>query len=128
MRVDLHQVKFRHSHHHTLIGLRYTPNWIERFFWVIVGGESGHGARPMDPAWARSLRDQCQAAGIPFFFKQWGKWFPFELEAYAANDKTRRDAHRVITKAVPNGAIRFVRGYGKQRILDKKEWNQFPKP
>lgn len=42
--------------------------------WVIVGGESGHGARPMHPDWARSLRDQCKAAGVPFFFKQWGEW------------------------------------------------------
>lgn len=42
--------------------------------WVIVGGESGPGARPMHPDWARSIRDQCQAAGVPFFFKQWGAW------------------------------------------------------
>jgi protein gp37 len=40
--------------------------------WVIVGGESGPGARPMDTAWARELRDQCVASGVPFFFKQWG--------------------------------------------------------
>jgi protein gp37 len=40
--------------------------------WVIVGGESGPGARPMDPAWVVDLRDQCQRAGVPFFFKQWG--------------------------------------------------------
>ena len=40
--------------------------------WVIVGGESGIGARPMDVAWARALRDQCRAARVPFFFKQWG--------------------------------------------------------
>jgi protein gp37 len=40
--------------------------------WVIVGGESGPRARPMDPAWARDLRDQCVAAGVAFFFKQWG--------------------------------------------------------
>lgn len=44
--------------------------------WVIVGGESGPKARPMHPDWARSLRDQCQAAGVPFFFKQWGEWAP----------------------------------------------------
>ncbi len=44
--------------------------------WVIVGGESGPGARPMHPDWARSLRDQCAAAGVPFFFKQWGEWTP----------------------------------------------------
>lgn len=40
--------------------------------WVIVGGESGHRARPMDSAWALGIRDQCDAAGVPFFFKQWG--------------------------------------------------------
>lgn len=40
--------------------------------WVIVGGESGVGARPMDASWARSLRDQCVGSGVPFFFKQWG--------------------------------------------------------
>jgi protein gp37 len=40
--------------------------------WVIVGGESGWGARPMDPAWVLSIRDRCHALKIPFFFKQWG--------------------------------------------------------
>jgi len=40
--------------------------------WVIVGGESGPGARPMDAAWVRSLRAQCRAVGVAFFFKQWG--------------------------------------------------------
>lgn len=44
--------------------------------WVVVGGESGHGARPMHPDWARALRDQCAAAGVPFLFKQWGEWAP----------------------------------------------------
>lgn len=44
--------------------------------WVVVGGESGPHARPMHPAWARSLRDQCQASGVPFLFKQWGEWVP----------------------------------------------------
>ncbi len=44
--------------------------------WVIVGGESGPGARPMHPLWARDLRDQCAAAGVPFLFKQWGEWLP----------------------------------------------------
>jgi protein gp37 len=44
--------------------------------WVIAGGESGPKARPMHPEWPRSLRDQCQAAGVPFLFKQWGEWAP----------------------------------------------------
>lgn len=42
--------------------------------WVVVGGESGPKARPMHPDWARNLRDQCAAAGVPFLFKQWGEW------------------------------------------------------
>ncbi|MEM5384182.1 phage Gp37/Gp68 family protein [Paraburkholderia phymatum] len=46
--------------------------------WVICGGESGRGARPMHPDWARDLRDQCAEAGVPFLFKQWGEWTPGE--------------------------------------------------
>ena len=42
--------------------------------WVVVGGESGHHARPLDPQWVRALRDQCQEEDVPFFFKQWGEW------------------------------------------------------
>ena len=42
----------------------------ERLDWVVVGGESGHGYRPMDPSWARMLREQCSGAGVPFFMKQ----------------------------------------------------------
>ena len=42
--------------------------------WVIVGGESGANARPMNPEWARSIRDQCLAQKVPFLFKQWGAW------------------------------------------------------
>ncbi len=44
--------------------------------WIIAGGESGPGARPMHPDWVRAIRDQCAAAGVPFFFKQWGGWAP----------------------------------------------------
>jgi protein gp37 len=51
--------------------------------WVVVGGESGHNARPMHPDWARSLRDQCAAAGVPFLFKQWGEWAPAERDSGA---------------------------------------------
>ncbi len=48
------------------------PIDLDGISWVIVGGESGHGARPMDPTWVRSIRCQCEAACVPFFFKQWG--------------------------------------------------------
>jgi len=45
---------------------------LDGIHWVIVGGESGHGARPLKKDWVTSIRDQCDAKGIPFFFKQWG--------------------------------------------------------
>lgn len=49
---------------------------LQGIHWVIVGGESGRGARPMKPEWVRKVRDQCVHAGVPFFFKQWGAWGP----------------------------------------------------
>lgn len=58
----------------SLISERVTLNW------VLAGGESGPGARPAHPDWFRSLRDQCAAAETPFFFKQWGEWYPGEIE------------------------------------------------
>ena len=96
-------------------------NWDLKAYlhWVIVGGESGPGARPMHPDWTRSLRDQCQTAGIPFFFKQWGEWLPqdhFHCSlAYGA-------AVTFLSK------MRFVR-LGKQgagRSLDGLEWDAYP--
>lgn len=66
--------------------------------WVIVGGESGPGARPMHPAWARSLRDQCAAAGVPFLFKQWGEWAPIG-ERRSILGCTLHDMERVGKKA-----------------------------
>ncbi|SNS76014.1 protein gp37 [Sphingopyxis indica] len=57
--------------------------WLDALDWVICGGESGPKARPMHPDWARALRDQCGAAGVPFFFKQWGEWFPGEIDNHS---------------------------------------------
>jgi protein gp37 len=54
--------------------------------WIIAGGESGPKARPSHPSWARSLRDECEAAGVPFFFKQWGEWLPYTQFADAGID------------------------------------------
>lgn len=50
------------------------PLNLDGIHWVIVGGESGPKARPMKPEWADAVRDQCEAAGVAFFFKQWGQW------------------------------------------------------
>lgn len=80
--------------------------------WVIVGGESGPHARQMQPEWARSLRDQCQAAGVPFFFKQWGEWSP-EPKPGTSPAPTESGMYRI----------------GKQdagRLLDGCTWDEFP--
>lgn len=116
--------------------------------WIIVGGESGHGARPMHPEWARSLRDQCQSAGIPFFFKQWGEWceagdddlsFKEGRLSWLALDGSRHlatDAYYTIEGNGNNAYRKRVEGtrvlmarVGKKeagRLLEDKEWNQFP--
>lgn len=57
-----------------LLGPVDVSPWLSRCHWIVVGGESGRRARPMHPDWARSIRDQCTAAGVPFFFKQWGEF------------------------------------------------------
>ncbi len=68
--------------------------------WVIVGGESGPGSRPMDISWVRDIRDQCQAANTPFFFKQWGgtnkKKAGRELEGRTWDELPRRHANQVL--------------------------------
>jgi protein gp37 len=101
--------------------------------WVIVGGESGPDARPMHPDWARGLRDQCAAAGVPFLFKQWGEWL-------AAKDCPGAGGERLVLElAVPTAMKRYewqVLEYGQQvarvgkkaagRLLDGFEHNGFP--
>jgi protein gp37 len=62
---------------------------------IFVGGESGRGARPMHPSWARSLRDQCAAAGVAYHFKQWGEWAP--ANGYAGNDLIERDRTKILS-------------------------------
>jgi protein gp37 len=62
------------------LGDEHRTKLIDLLDWVVVGGESGPQARPMHPAWARGLRDQCAAAGVPFLFKQWGEWLPSDAE------------------------------------------------
>jgi protein gp37 len=105
--------------------------------WVIAGGESGAGARPSHPAWFRSLRDQCQAAGVPFLFKQWGEWLPFhdagELEG--VSDRTpvclvkadgRAFSPYSYAAHAPGQQMARVGKKNSGRLLDGREWNAFP--
>lgn len=134
--------------------------------WVIAGGESGANARPMHPDWARSLRDQCTAAGVPFFFKQWGEWKPISemVEAewspyYVSNRRAKRHEDQAALDdvygtrcTIPTETIRYdgehgnglnmfewidghfgyqTFGVGKKaagRLLDGREWNEYPQP
>ena len=78
----------------TASGVVIEEVYLESIDWVITGGESGPGARPMHPDWVRSIRDQCKAAGVAFFFKQWGEWCEpflpdeFERAKFICNDGT----------------------------------------
>lgn len=67
------------------------PRSLPAIDWVVAGGESGPGARPMHPDWVRSLRDQCGAAGVPFLFKQWGEYAP-ACHHYESGDVEREEA------------------------------------
>ncbi|MDL2268852.1 phage Gp37/Gp68 family protein [Desulfosarcina sp. OttesenSCG-928-A07] len=85
--------------------------------WVICGGETGPGARPMHPDWVISLRDQCVDAGTPFFFKSWGEW---------TTEYTYTDA--VSTPGAYLSGAPFAR-IGKRRtgrLIDGREWNEVP--
>ncbi|WP_237480768.1 DUF5131 family protein [Lichenibacterium dinghuense] len=72
--------------------------------WVVVGGESGPDARPMHPDWARTLRDQCAAAGVPFLFKQWGAWKPICTMTEAESDTLYR-SNRIAREGESQGTL-----------------------
>jgi len=84
--------------------------------WVILGGESGPGARPMEAAWAREVRDQCVAQRVPLFFKQWGIAANNPLYAQAPRGFT---GTRWVAKKDPNGK--------GGSLLDGREWKEYPK-
>lgn len=102
--------------------------------WVVAGGESGHGARPMHPDWARGLRDQCVAAGVPMVFKQWGAWYPSidpnqhnaTLEWWRPGLQEKRSGCEQAYHW-PDGAISDRVGKkAAGRLLDGRAWDQYP--
>jgi protein gp37 len=95
--------------------------------WLIVGGESGHGARPMHPDWARSLRDQCQEADVPFLFKQFGEWAP--SGAVVIRNRPEPGSVLVGSPVDEHGHRVELRRVGKKaagRELDGRTWDEFP--
>lgn len=94
--------------------------------WVICGGETGPGARPMHPDWVRGLRDQCQGARVPFFFKSWGEW--------VTENQSPEDILLPGQSTIPHGwkgrkyedSVYRVGKRRAGRLLDGREWSEFP--
>lgn len=118
-------------------GNDYEPGWLD---WIIVGGESGPQARPMNPVWVRSLRDQCAMAGVAFHFKQWGEHTAGELAPHPAHpddtgawrlDQRGERWHSPYENGLPRSECQpvvFIK-VGKKtagRLLDGIEHNGYP--
>jgi protein gp37 len=125
-----HPSKCRFVSCEPLVGAVDLTIWIDRraqglhrIDWVIAGGESGHGARPMYPGWARRLRDQCAKASVPFHFKQWGHWAPVPKSRLNANSSISRFWDEVSEEEIlmePKGK------HGAGRHLDGVTWDELP--
>lgn len=126
--IDLMSVRFdRHTRMNVLEGCgtslkshcQAMPNvFCKKLDWVICGGESGPGARPMHPDWARSLRDQCRDAVIPFFFKQWGEWTTQYPQGVNMASREMAYSHGETFYRVGRKAA--------GRLLDGREWSEYP--
>lgn len=90
--------------------------------WVIAGGESGPGSRPMHPDWALRLLRQCEAADVPFHFKQWGHWVPTELVVNPPDSTLM-----TISNERPVRMARLSKKLAG-RVLEGKTWNGVPRP
>jgi len=102
--------------------------------WVVCGGESGHGARPMHPDWARKVRDDCVSAGVPFFFKQWGEWatfddMPVEYQGILLHKDLKANWKIKNFEFENDDRIFTFHKLGKKkagRLLDEREWSEYP--
>jgi protein gp37 len=113
---------------------------LEGIGWVIVGGESGPGARPMHPDWARGIRDQCQDVGVSYFFKQWGEWSPNEPDSFIKVSGNRYshktfawnragNAYSALNPTTDSFPSQMVYHVGKKaagRLLDGRTWDERP--
>lgn len=144
--VNLRAIGGEAQHLDALEGIWYdTARGAYALDWVLCGGESGPGARPMHPQWARDLRDQCLRAGVPFLFKQWGRWAPesqhnWNLDA-APDDKVAqwnpmmgrwqegfdKSLEGEAGQRGEDAAVMLeVRKKYAGRTLEGREWNQTP--
>lgn len=106
--VDLTDVSYGNQLYDSLKGIAdLDPTMNESIHWVIVGGESGHNARPMGAQWVKDIRDQCREADVPFFFKQWGKWLP-QAQYQVDVSEVLKEHPKIPT--TPKAHIKFVNG------------------
>ena len=120
------------------LGLAYSEGRPARgIIWCICGGESGPGARPMHPDWPRALRDQCAAAGVPYFFKQWGEWAPIaEWSGHLDGGRFRRECaidlagapvpHDINPDDIGGHRCALIGKYAAGALLDGRKWSEFP--
>ena len=110
-------------------------SYIEGVDWVIVGGESGRNARPMNPLWVKGIKEACELHDVPFFFKQWGEFAPAVVPANYSGDNLYvscniTGAYRKYTNLVLyTGGERVMAKVGKGkagRALDGREYSFFP--
>jgi len=97
--------------------------------WLIAGGESGPGARPMHPSWARELRDACLSSGTAFFFKQWGSWAlaPEGSELSVSVDGELVETPELVGVPGSPFPVRRTSKAAAGRILDGRKWDQMPR-
>lgn len=101
----------------------YEPNPNYRGIdWIIVGGESGPNARPMHPDWVRSIRDQCVAAEVPFFFKQWGEWA--QIHELRCNEPGIKG--KLWYNFDPDTSVCRIGKKAAGRELDGRTWDEMP--
>jgi protein gp37 len=89
--------------------------------WIVAGGESGPKGRPMHPAWTRTIRDQCNAAGVPFFFKQWGDFYPL-----ASADQASQYPHAKMHEFDDGERSVLIGKKAAGRTLDGRTWDELP--
>jgi protein gp37 len=98
-----------------------------RIHWIVVGGESGDGARPMNRDWARRVRDHCLAAGVAFHFKQWGNWVPEDhLDSATAAATYQDDLKNKRTYRFTGEPMRRVDKKTAGRLLDGVQHDGYP--
>jgi protein gp37 len=97
-----------------------SKKFTHQLHWVICGGESGPGARPMHPDWARGLQVQCETAGVPFFFKQWGEWTSEYPQGTSLANRKQTYQHGLSFYKVGKKAA--------GNLLDGQQHLSFPKP